>query len=391
MNICLSWILRTLVITLLVVMTMSPMVLASYQRFPLEGYTENTGPLILNFLLKSPTSTDVVVEKETAKERLERFLQKTYNSGKILRRVSEVSSDPSEETEWIPKPQQILNRPSNLGREASYQKQSDDFIIPPELIEKILEKENLSQGTYVSRFSKTPKHNIYSKTFKDNGIWGLIGVGTSNFAYSPRGRRTNISAAIKKFDNLIIPKGETFSFNETLESVSQKDGFVYEKVIWNGEDKYHLGGGVCQVSTTVYRAAYNAGLPFVQRQNHSRKVAYYYPHGFDATIYLGRSGPDLKFTNDTPGDLMIQFYMEGNKLVVLLYGKKDREVDTTEHGGWSKAYWWKRKILKDGEETTETTKSYYWAVDPVIVKKVEEKTEVKVEKEVEEKEVNSTE
>ncbi len=306
------------------------------------------------------------IRKNKNKMRLKSFLKKTYKKDKlkrVLRRTRittrrlEMHEKNKKKQEYIPIPRKISNRPDRLGREDSFEDQIKNFIVPKELIEKILNKDNLSKGTFVSKLEGNPTHKFYSKTFEKHGIKQLIGVGSSNFAWSSQGRRKNIKATIKKFDNLIIPQGTTFSFNEVLQSVLPKDGFVYEKVILNGKDQYQLGGGVCQVSTTVYRAAFNAGLTINKRRNHSFKVPYYRPQGFDATIYLG--GQDLQFINDTPGDIMMQFYTEGNKLFVLLYGTPDRRTDTTSHGGWGNAYWWKRIIAKDGETKEEIWKSYY--------------------------------
>ncbi len=297
---------------------------------------------------------------QTARQiRLQDYLKRQYKQKRVLRRtrIKPSTLRKKKKIEYIPIPRKITNRPDRLGREDSYEKQANDFIVSPELIEKILSKDQLSQGTFVSTFDKNPTHEFYTKTFNEHGVKALIGIGTSDFSWSTRGRKTNINAAIKKFDNIIIPQGAEFSFNDILQSVSKKDGFVYEKVIWNGEDKYQLGGGVCQVSTTVYRAAFNAGLTISKRRNHSFKVGYYYPHGFDATIYLG--GQDLHFVNDTPGDIMMQFYTEGNSLIVLLYGTADRKTDTTSHGGWNNSFWWKRSLLKNGENTEEIWRSYY--------------------------------
>lgn len=240
-------------------------------------------------------------------------------------------------------------------------KQIQDFAIPKSLIDKILSKEYQTDRTFTATFENDLIHTVNDQKLRNHGIKELIGVGTSNFYGSTYNRKKNINAAIEKFNGLVIPKGETFSFNGTLQSVLPEDGFVYEKVIIGENDEYRLGGGVCQVSTTVYRSAFNTGLPMDVRRGHSRKVSYYWPHGFDATIYLGQQ--DLKFTNDTPGDVMLQFVIEGNNLIVLTYGTKDRKVDSTQHGGWNLAYWWKRLVQKDGAEPKEETYRTYYKPD----------------------------
>jgi vancomycin resistance protein YoaR len=103
---------------------------------------------------------------------------------------------------------------------------------------------------------------------------------------------------------LIAPDAE-FSFNDVLGPVEPGSGFKMEKVIKKDKAEYELGGGICQVSTTMYRAILQAGLPITERKPHSWKVSYYgqsMGHGLDATIYPGVS--DLKFLNDTGNYLL---------------------------------------------------------------------------------------
>lgn len=160
-----------------------------------------------------------------------------------------------------------------------------------------------------------------SKELKERGIKSVIAIGRSNFSGSSSSRIQNILAAARKFNGLIIPQGRTFSFNQTLKSVEESDGFVEELVIKGNETKKELGGGVCQVSTTVFRAAFSAGFPMVDRRNHSYAVPYYQPHGLDATIYLG--GQDFRFSNDTPGDMAMQAFVSGDNLYFVFYGEND--------------------------------------------------------------------
>ncbi len=176
----------------------------------------------------------------------------------------------------------------------------------------------------VPAFKTYPKV-IADKEIQDQGIKEIIAIGRSNFSGSSAARRQNILAAIRKYNGMVLKKGQTFSFNGILKSVEKKDGFVEELVIKGGENKKEMGGGVCQVSTTVFRAAFSGGFPIVKRRNHSYAVSYYKPHGFDATIYLG--GQDFKFKNDTPGDILIQGFTSGANLYFVFYGTNDkREV-----------------------------------------------------------------
>jgi len=150
------------------------------------------------------------------------------------------------------------------------------------------------------------------------GINVLLGKGESDFSGSPTNRRHNIKVGAEKFDGVIIKPGETFSFVTQLGPVDRSTGFLPELVIKGDETTPEFGGGLCQVSTTAFRGILRAGLPVVERRNHSYRVVYYEPAGSDATIY--QPSPDLKFTNDTPGHLLIDTYIIGNKLYFDFYG-----------------------------------------------------------------------
>lgn len=135
--------------------------------------------------------------------------------------------------------------------------------------------------------------------------------------------------AASKFNGVLVKPGETFSFNDVLGDVSAYTGFQQAYVIKEGKTVLGDGGGVCQVSTTLFRAIINAGLPVVERAAHAYRVGYYEqdsPPGFDATVYS--PSPDLKFKNDTPGYILIQTSVDLNKLSLVfeLYGTNDGRV-----------------------------------------------------------------
>src|SRR3989344_1759160 len=153
------------------------------------------------------------------------------------------------------------------------------------------------------------------------GIETLLAKGESDFHGSTNARIHNIKTGATKFNGAIIKPGEEFSFNDILGSVDEKTGYQPELVIKSGQTIPEYGGGLCQLSTTVFRAAILAGLPIIERRSHSFPVKYYNPQGFDATIYPGVS--DLKFFNDTGGHILLQTRIEGTKLFVELYGSSD--------------------------------------------------------------------
>ena len=153
----------------------------------------------------------------------------------------------------------------------------------------------------------------------------LLALGRSSLAGSSAARRKNIEVAVQKFDNTVIRPGKVFSFNRLLESVAPEQGFVPELVIKGNQTVKELGGGVCQLSTSVFRAAYQAGLPILSRKAHSYAVPYYRPIGLDAAIYLG--GADLRFRNDTDAPITLRTWIDEQEVLqVALYGRSDGRV-----------------------------------------------------------------
>lgn len=166
------------------------------------------------------------------------------------------------------------------------------------------------------------------------GIEEFIAEGKSDFTHSIPQRIHNLTLAASKFNGILIPKGKEFSFNETVGDISSLTGYQPAYIIKDGKTVLGDGGGVCQVSTTLFRAALNAGLPIVERNAHAYRVSYYENDsqpGFDATVY---SPPvDLKIKNDTPGYILIETEIdeEKNLLYFKFYGKRDsRRVEISQ-------------------------------------------------------------
>jgi vancomycin resistance protein YoaR len=133
----------------------------------------------------------------------------------------------------------------------------------------------------------------------------LIGEGKSSFTGSSAARVQNIVVGAARFDGLLIPPGETFSFNHYLGEVTAEQGYAESIIIWGNETRADVGGGLCQVSTTAFRAAFWAGLPITKRSAHTFRVGYYEPPvGLDATIYS--PWVDLRWVNDTGQYILIR-------------------------------------------------------------------------------------
>ena len=172
---------------------------------------------------------------------------------------------------------------------------------------------------------------VDSSRLAEMGIRELVASGTSYFAGSSAARVRNIEVAAEKFDGVVIPPGEAFSFNEYVEDVTGANGFEDSLIIWGDRTAVGVGGGVCQVSTTIFRAAYAGGLPIVERYNHGYVVDWYGEPGMDATIYTPTV--DFRFRNDTGAYLLVEPVVESVAGVMTfnLYGTRpDREVTIGE-------------------------------------------------------------
>ncbi len=157
------------------------------------------------------------------------------------------------------------------------------------------------------------------------GIRGLVGSYETVYGGDPN-RIHNVQLVAHLVDDKLIAPGATFSFNGTTGERSAQKGFLEAPVIVNGELQTGLGGGVCQVSTTVFNAAYEAGLRITARTNHSLYISHY-PLGRDATVNYPDT--DLKFVNDTPHWLLLRTYVGPSSLTVALYGTpQHRKIET---------------------------------------------------------------
>ena len=177
-------------------------------------------------------------------------------------------------------------------------------------------------------------------TGQELGITELVHEETSYFYGSSAARIQNIEAAAKQFLGVLVAPGETFSMGEHLGDVSLDNGFAEALIIYGGRTIKGVGGGVCQVSTTLFRAVFNAGYPIVERTPHAYRVSYYEETasgavdprlaGLDATVYFPLV--DFKFTNDTPYWILMETYMGSGSLTWKFYSTSDgRSVtyDTT--------------------------------------------------------------
>ncbi len=159
------------------------------------------------------------------------------------------------------------------------------------------------------------------------GIRELVSSGVSYFRGSAPERVQNIQVGASKFDGVVIPPDKIFSFNKYVEDITGANGFADSLIIWGDQTATGAGGGICQVSTTVFRAAYTGGLPIIERYNHGYVVGWYGDPGLDATIFT--PSVDFRFRNDTGAYLLIKPLVDSinGVITINLYGTKpNRQV-----------------------------------------------------------------
>ncbi len=182
---------------------------------------------------------------------------------------------------------------------------------------------------------------ITTDKVNDLGIRELIGTGESWFYHSIASRIHNLTLASSKLHGILIPPGEEFSMLKILGEINAAQGYKPAYIIQNGRTVLGDGGGVCQTSTTLFRAALDAGLDIKTRFPHAYRVSYYeanYDIGVDASIFSPTA--DFTFINDTPGHILIQVTVDPKEMYLRydFYGTSDgRVVERSKSRMWDQA------------------------------------------------------
>ncbi|MFA6982255.1 MAG: VanW family protein [Patescibacteria group bacterium] len=280
----------------------------------------------------------------------------------------------------------------------------NERVLDFEIVElgKSLDSKKFTEDFKTAFFERKEKDNFVEVVFAETesprdaneyGIFALLGEGNSKFVGSASGRIHNLTLAAERASGSLVPPGQVFSLNEAVGEISGATGYDSAYIITNGRTVLGEGGGVCQTSTTLFRAILNSGLPVVMRYAHAYRVGYYEQDmkpGFDATIF--QPSIDLKFRNDTPNYVLIQaaWDTDAKTLQFKIYGTPDgRSVEISEpvvtnvsrppepsyqddptlpkgtvkqvdFAAWGASVTFTRKVMKDGEVLYEDTfKSNY--------------------------------
>jgi len=252
---------------------------------------------------------------------------------------------------WLGELAMVVNKPAQNAsfrfvaenRVEEFRPETEGEIVDMEItkneIVKTLNEISAGQEDYqVNLAVNVIKPEVTVAEINNLGIKQLLGRGESWFSGSITNRIFNLKKASSYLSGIIVPPGETFSFNKQLGEVSMETGYKQAYIIKEGKTILGDGGGVCQVSSTLFRAVLAAGLPIMERTAHAYRVHYYeekYQVGFDATVF--QPAPDFKFLNDTPAYILVQTVYDEKKkyLAFELYGTGDgRKVELSKSRIW---------------------------------------------------------
>lgn len=184
-----------------------------------------------------------------------------------------------------------------------------------------------------TRVEALPMTRVPARARADNldslGLEHHLGMGTSSFAGSSAARAENVRVSARNISYKLIAPGEMFSCNEVLGPITEENGYIAGTIIQGDWVASDIGGGVCQVSTTVFRAAVNAGFRFSEWNPHSWRLGFYEldgsPPGLDAAIYQPNTEwepeQDLRFENTLDSWLLLQVLVDGDRVSAHFYGK----------------------------------------------------------------------
>ena len=222
--------------------------------------------------------------------------------------------------------QVVVLTPSQAGQKLEIEPAADAIVAA-------LMGESASGGAEVQREIMLPvtplEPKVDSNKIAEMGIVELVSQGTTRFKGSSTERVHNIVTGAEKFRGVVIPPGEEFSFNEHVGEITAANGFMEGLIIGAERTAVGVGGGICQVSTTVFRAAFNGGFPITERYAHGYVVSWYGEPGLDATIFSPTV--DFRFRNDTGHFLLVkpEVDTEAGEITFYLYGTRpDRAVET---------------------------------------------------------------
>ncbi len=230
----------------------------------------------------------------------------TKKTRAVLKKVANDINQPAVDAKILIDQKNVSISPHQEGRRLNFKKSLGKFS---EAFNK--KSKNIKLAVKTWNPEKT------TKDIKDLRIEKQLAEFSTSLSPSRSNRRLNIELAMSKIDGVQISPGETFSFNRIVGTRTSGNGFRNAPVILGGRLVPGIGGGICQVATTLYNAAMMSGLPILDRTVHSFFISHY-PTGRDATVVDGQI--DFSFRNDTEGTLLVKMFILSNAVGFKIYG-----------------------------------------------------------------------
>ena len=199
-------------------------------------------------------------------------------------------------------------------------------------------------GRKVELRTTITKPKLTTQKAREMGIKQRLARYTTTYAPGNASRVNNIHLLGDALDGKLVAPGETFSFNGAIGQRTAAKGYQEANAIVNGKLVPQLGGGICQVGTTIFNAVYESGLPVVDRRNHSFYISHY-PKGRDATVSWG--GPDFKFKNTTDNWVLISVSYTSSSITIAVYGTDPGYEVVSEVGEWRNVKPYPTEKIKD--------------------------------------------
>ena len=218
---------------------------------------------------------------------------------------------------------------------------ADPLVLSKDIV-SVLESSKTPKVVAVKTTAVEPK--ITTEKAQTMGIKERIGTYSTTFSPGNKARVTNIQLLASSLDNILVAPGATFSFNGAVGERTAEKGYQEAGAIVDGELVEQLGGGICQVNTTLFNAVLLSGLPISQRINHSNYISHY-PTGRDATVSWG--GPDFKFVNNQKTWVLISSSYSNSSVTISLYGTDPGYDVSLSTSDWSNIKKYPTKEIKD--------------------------------------------
>ncbi len=248
-------------------------------------------------------------------------------------------------------------RPDGNGALKMIRRDRPGYQLDVDATKAAIEADGLADGAQVEMVIREQAPRIDVATLARMGV--LLAAYHTNYASSSANRKSNVRLAASKIDGALLAPGESFSYNQSVGPRTATNGWKLAHQFQDGQVVDGIGGGVCQVSSTLYNAVLLAGLKVVERHNHSMPVAYLDP-GRDATVSYGAL--DFRFANPTAGPIYISADADGRRLTFRIYAtqpstaRKVRVVTSSregQSGGGFRVAAWRETISASGATTKE--------------------------------------